>query len=410
MARRRYDEDIDPLSLINQETIGNAPIDPFLSEVAPGLVGPSDARFASKELNVGRGAVTGRAFRSPRVRSKSAEEEAAIRAGLYNNLANRNGYNFTLAEATTGQSDAIGAGRTDGIGGVIGEEFGLGLLSNIARGTTTTGAVGLNLGASGGDIVGAMPGAIAGAVKGAVTGPFGAGLGALGVSDAIASPIGAANTIGGLAATAVSAGAAENRARNVPAAISGFSDVGPYSGAPESRAAAERAAAPPRGTGLLGYLGEYTVSSLGDLTGLFGYEDPTTQAENALMQAEFERSQVERGRLPGDVFDQRSPGLASRALGYTGDAINRGLQAIGGYASRRAAEEAGFRYNIDDSGQISIEPPSMNMFGLDDRERRRREFGGGESEGDTGGSIGGVGAGRGRGVGTSSSAGVSGPF
>jgi hypothetical protein len=408
MARRRFDLEADPVALINAETLGSAPVDPFLSSVAPGLVGGSDARFASKELNIGRGAVTGgRAFRSPRVRSKSAEEEAAIAAELSSSLGSRNGQQASSVTEAAGQSGAAGlGGQFDGIGSVVGQEFGMGILSNIAKNIATTGAMGVNIGASAGQIAGAVPGAIAGAVKGGLAGPLGAGLGMLGVSDAVASPIGAANTIGGLAGTMASADIATNRARNVPNEISSFADIGQFSGSPEARAAAERAAAPVRGTGLLGLLGEGAVSLLGDFTGMFDVASPIEQAEEAIAQSEFQRSQIQAGRLPGDVLGQPDrPGMLSRA----GSAIGTGMEAIGGFGSRAAAEEAGFTYNVDDKGQISIDPPTMFGEGgfFDRRSRRDREGdqsginGGNDNGGNEGiggfGGVGGFGGGTGGG-------------
>lgn len=395
MARNRFEDDfIDPTSLVGVET-GLAPVDPFLSAVAPGLIGPSDSQFASKELNVGREAVTGgRSFRNPRVRSKTAEEQTQEAIALSRGISPQ--YNAGLATTMAAQNagaQPVGRQMEGGMGSIIGQEFGLGVLSNVGKNLALTGGLGLQMGAGGGDIAGAVPGAVAGAVKGAIAGPLGAGLSALGVSDAVASPIGAVNTIGGLAGTALSADIAEGREEDSLSYFGGSPEA-----SPEVRAAMERAAAPPRGTGLLGLLGEGMVSSIGDLTGLYQTKSPIEQAQLAgLKEASRQKYSGTEYGLYKDP-EAETPSLASRAIGRTGSAISSGLEAIGGYGSKQDAIDAGFQYMTDESGQISISPPSMNVFGLDDRERSRQQFN--ESAG--------IGIGGGRGSGFDSAGGLGG--
>jgi hypothetical protein len=142
---------------------------------------------------------------------------------------------------------------------------------------------------------------------------------------------------------------------------------------PDVLGEAQKAAAPPAisglgSTGLVGLLGEGLVSSIGDFTGAYDYSSPIEQAQAAAMERANVHHPAAAERAQQAYADDQ-PGAIGPALGAVGSAIGDAAGAVGrafgGYGSKEAAEEAGFTYNTGATGQISIDPPSMNIGGLD---------------------------------------------
>jgi hypothetical protein len=258
-----------------------------------------------------------------------------------------------------------------GIGSVIAKEFGLGVLANILKNMGLSGLAASQLGASAGDFARSIPGITASGVVGAVQGPLGVGLEMAGLPGYVAGPVGAANTIGGLAGTMAASDIGLEREME---GLKGYLDTDQL---PESVVAgAQRAAAPPRGTGLLGLLNEGLISTLGDATSLYEYHSPVEQAQ---VESLREASRFKHKGTPYGLYkdpEEETPGMIDEALGFLG----------GAFGSREEAERKGFKYKKDPkSGQISIDPP--HMFGPGGYYDR----GGGGSGGDLGAGSGGYG-------------------
>ena len=179
---------------------------PTLIDVAPGLI-TSDAKYSSKELNVGRGAVTGRSFRSPRTRSsdfksgsfKQQQEEASVEEPTF--VANDNNPSNNDVNGGPGGGGAYGPEGASGQyliaqgnqeqfgpdgrlgGGTLGNAMGDSAASSLGI-MGLTGATAATLGALG-------MGAPSGMIPGIATGSF--------VSSAL-NPISALNIVGGTVA------------------------------------------------------------------------------------------------------------------------------------------------------------------------------------------------------------------
>jgi hypothetical protein len=258
--------------------------DPTLRDVAPGLVGRGDARFASKELNPRRQAVSARHFRNPRVRSKEGafERGGAVAqgspAGFGAVPSMTNFERGAIARETGGMPGVSGdIGDSSTPGGALGETIGNSLASSMAiKGLMAAAPV-----AAGGLAMGAPAGAVGSAALGSgVTGMFGGmtGMGLLGL----------ANTIGGEIASGQTAiGATE-----------GLSDIGMNQAQIDAaQQAGYSAAQAPVGTGLLGFAAQ---SALSNVPGL-NVSNPTLNAMNAV--SETVAAQQGGLYIPGDDGD-----------------------------------------------------------------------------------------------------------
>ena len=125
---------------------------PTLQDVVPGLVDTGGSRFASKELNTGRAAVSNRSFRSPRVRS--AEDAFTRGATTSPGRSSPSASNFNLD--VSGGFPAISysgpSGGEDSAAAAVGNRLGStifsGLAGSAAMGTLGGLAMGAPLGLS----------------------------------------------------------------------------------------------------------------------------------------------------------------------------------------------------------------------------------------------------------------------
>jgi hypothetical protein len=385
-------------AMLDLDTMGGSPMTPFLSGVAPGLVGAAGSAFSSKELNVGRGAVTGgRAYRHARTRSAEGPGQvpATMADSKYPEVIGQpvgpvsavagdggrgehdygSGRGYTKEELAEAQAMHSGGGSTtdqyggqhagmSGIGGHIAGQVGMGIGTSMAQ-TALLGRLG---GFGWSDIGKAMPGAVASGALSPMTGS----LPARAIQGIVGGPLGvalgAANEIGGWAGGMHAADVGIDRARTAyDGHVSDLDAFGEYGDEANVRGAAEMAGL--NQFGAIGLAGQALAGSLG-----YG-ETPYGEAERAAVQ-QAEQNFLGSGMVPGVYSDAQmaEQTLGDKAKGMLGDAVSAagsgiasGMEAVGGYGSKEAAEEAGFTYNTGATGQISIDPPSMNIGGLDQK-------------------------------------------